>query len=462
MRRLVYGLICLFSFIVSVPAQSVKDRLNKAFQQLLNDPQIRYGTVGISVVNSETGQTIFEYNGNVGLAPASCQKLVTSATAFELLGASYRYKTELGHDGEVRDGKLKGNLHITGYGDPTLGSWRYVGTGDTTIIKEWKKRIQDVGIKSIDGKIMVHADSWETGSVPGGWPWDDMGNYYGAGSYGLNWRENQYDLVLKSGPNTGDKVLIAKTIPVLHNMIFTNELTAGKKGSGDNAYIYAAPYSERAFIRGTIPPAQSAFTISGSMTQPGMQLGYTLSETLANGAGKQPGVIEQQTSGKIKSIHIQYSPVLDSINYWFMRKSVNLYGETLLKTFAFEKSKKGKTEEGLEIMKDFWKTKGIEPASLRMIDGSGLSPQNRVTTQALVKVLQYARSRPWYTQYLAAFPEYNKMKLKSGTIGGSKGFAGYHTSKDGVNYTVAIIVNNYDGSANEIVRKMFLVLDELK
>ncbi len=462
MRRLVYGLICFFSFILSVPAQSVKDRLNKAFQQLLNDSQMRYGTIGISVVNSESGQTIFEYNGNVGLAPASCQKLVTSATAFELLGANYRYKTELGHDGEVRDGKLKGNLHITGYGDPTLGSWRYIGTADTAIIKEWKKRIQDMGIKSIDGKIIVHSDSWETGSVPGGWPWDDMGNYYGAGSYGLNWRENQYDLVLKSGPNTGDKVMIAKMIPVLHNMIFTNELMAGKKGSGDNAYIYAAPYSERAFIRGTIPPAQSAFTISGSMTQPAMQLGYTMAEALVNAAGKQPGVIEQPTSNKIKSIHLQYSPVLDSINYWFMRKSVNLYGETLVKTFAFEQSQKGKTEDGLEIMKDFWKTKGIDPASLRMIDGSGLSPQNRVTTQALVKVLQYARSRPWYTQYLAAFPEYNKMKLKSGTIGGSKGFAGYHTSKEGVSYTVAVIVNNYDGSANEIVRKMFLVLDELK
>ncbi len=462
MRRLVYGLICFFSFIVSVPAQSVKDRLNKTFQQLLNDPQMRYGTVGISVVNSESGQTIFEYNGNVGLAPASCQKLVTSATAFELLGANYRYKTELGHDGDIRDGKLKGNLHITGYGDPTLGSWRYSGTSDTAIIRDWQKKLQNVGIKSIDGKIVVHSDSWETASVPGGWPWDDIGNYYGAGSYGLNWRENQYDLVLKSGPNPGDKVMIAKTIPVLHNMIFTNELKAGKKGSGDNAYIYAAPYSERAFIRGTIPPAQSAFTISGSMTQPAMQLGYTLAEALVNGVGKQPGVIEQLNSNKIKSIHVQYSPVLDSINYWFMRKSVNLFGETFVKTFAFEKSGKGITEEGLEIMKDFWKTKGIDAASLRMIDGSGLSPQNRVTTQALVKVLQYARSRPWYMQYSAAFPEYNKMKLKSGTIGGSKGFAGYHTSKEGVGYTVAIIVNNYDGSANEIVRKMFLVLDELK
>jgi D-alanyl-D-alanine carboxypeptidase/D-alanyl-D-alanine-endopeptidase (penicillin-binding protein 4) len=54
------------------------------------------------------------------------------------------------------------------------------------------------------------------------------------------------------------------------------------------------------------------------------------------------------------------------------------------------------------------------------------------------------------------------MKLKSGTIGGAKSFAGFHTAKDGTAYTVAIIVNNYDGSAGEIVRKMFRVLDVLK
>lgn len=462
MRRLVYMCICLFSCIGFVSAQSVQERLNKAFQQFTGDPQMRYAIAGISVVNSESGQTIFEYNGNTGLAPASCQKLVTSATALELLGINYRYKTTLGYDGEIRDGRLTGNLYITGYGDPTLGSWRYVGTSDTSIIRQWQKKIQDLRIKKIDGQIIVQANQWETASVPGGWPWDDMGNYYGAGSYGLNWRENQYDLVLKSGPNPGDKVMIAKMIPVLHDMIFTNELVAGKKGSGDNAYIYSAPYNDRAFIRGTIPPSQSAFIISGSMTNPGTQLGYTLAAALTDATGKQPGVREQLNKKSTQMIHVQYSPVLDSINYWFMRKSVNLYGETLVKTMAYEKNGKGSTEDGLEIMKDFWKTKGIDPASLRMIDGSGLSPQNRVTTNSLVKVLQYARSRSWFTQYLAAFPEYNKMKLKSGTIGGAKGFAGYHTSKEGITYTVALIVNNYDGSANEIVRKMFLILDELK
>ncbi len=152
------------------------------------------------------------------------------------------------------------------------------------------------------------------------------------------------------------------------------------------------------------------------MTNPGMELGYTLAASLVDGSGKQPAVRDHAKKVVIQPILVQYSPVLDSINYWFMRKSVNLYGETLVKTLAYEKNAKAVTEDGLDIMKEFWKNKGIDPASLRMIDGSGLSPQNRVTTSSLVKVLQYARSRPWFTQYINAFPEYNKMKLKSGTI----------------------------------------------
>ena len=163
-----------------------------------------------------------------------------------------------------------------------------------------------------------------------------------------------------------------------------------------------------------------------------------------------------------KTLYELQSPALDSLNYWFMKKSINLYGEALIKTIAYEKKGEGSTEKGLEILKQFWKEKGIEPSALHMKDGSGLSPANRVTPTALVQVLQYARTKSWFKYYYDALPEYNGMKLKSGTIGGVKAFAGYHTAKDGTPYTVAIIVNNYDGSTAEVIKKMFRVLDELK
>ncbi len=52
------------------------------------------------------------------MAPASCQKTITSATAMELLGPQYRYRTILGYDGEIANGALNGNLYIIGSGRP--------------------------------------------------------------------------------------------------------------------------------------------------------------------------------------------------------------------------------------------------------------------------------------------------------------------------------------------------------
>jgi len=97
-----------------------------------------------------------------------------------------------------------------------------------------------------------------------------------------------------------------------------------------------------------------------------------------------------------------------------------------------------------------------------MYDGSGLSPLNRVTTHAQVEVLKYAKGRKWYPSFYDALPEYNNMKMKSGTINDVKGFCGYHKAKDGKEYIFSFLVNNYSGKSTTLVSKMYKVLDVLK
>ena len=161
-------------------------------------------------------------------------------------------------------------------------------------------------------------------------------------------------------------------------------------------------------------------------------------------------------------IYTHYSPPIDSIVYWFLKKSVNLYGESFIKTIAYEKQGFGSADSGLVILKKFWKENGIDEDELNMYDGSGLSPLNRLTTHAQVEVLKFARTRTWFTDYFNAFPEYNGMRIKSGTISDVKGFCGYHTSKSGTEYIFSFLVNNYSGKASELVNKMYKVLDVLK
>jgi D-alanyl-D-alanine carboxypeptidase/D-alanyl-D-alanine-endopeptidase (penicillin-binding protein 4) len=458
---------------VSIVAQTVPQKLAKAVTAFEADSQMRHAILGFCVVDSKTGKPVYEHHSQIGLAPASTQKLFTSAAALEILGPKYQYVTQMQFMSPVRrQGMMQARLEITGSGDPTFGSWRYKGTSDTAILNKWVSAIKAMGIQEIKGKIDVYDYHFreETG-IPGGYIWEDMGNYYGAGTSLLNWHENQYDLFFNAG-TTGEPAKIDKIVPAQKQLAFENEVVAGEPGSGDNAYIYSAPFSTKAYVTGTIPPGRKSFSISGSMPDPAYTFATALrDELIKNGIRIDTTVITSRDHLDVAMATPTYedipggrhqSPTLDSIVYWFLRRSINLYGEALVKTIGKEATYHYSIDSGLVRIKDFWVQHGIDRAALHIEDGSGLSPQNRVTTDAMVKVLQYAKTRPWYNAFYIALPDYNGMKMKSGSIGGARAFAGYHKAKDGKEYTYAIIVNNYDGSSGEAVKKLYKVLDVLK
>ncbi|PRY11655.1 D-alanyl-D-alanine carboxypeptidase/D-alanyl-D-alanine-endopeptidase (penicillin-binding protein 4) [Pontibacter ummariensis] len=444
-------------------AQSVSGRLASAFKTFQNDPQLRNGIASLYVVDAKTGKVVFDQNSQLGLAPASTQKIITSASAYELLGDGFQYKTKfaLAKTGE------EGKLLIMPTGDPTLGSWRWGNTKDEAVLKELTQAISRQGVKHISS-ITVDNEGWNEEAIPDGWMWQDVGNYYGAGPAKLNWRENQFDVMLRSGKNIGDPVSIVGTVPELKGYKLRSELSSAAAGTGDNAYIYFPVNGTTGVIRGTIPVNESRFKISGALPAASDQFAGTLQDALTEAGIRSTGKVVVDSRGtanqqaKYAPFYTVTSPSLDSIIYWFNRKSVNLYGEALLRTIGYQKSGVGSTDAGVEAIQNLWKTRGIPETELNIVDGSGLSPLNRVTTQAQVKVLQHARKQPWFDGFYASLPLYNDMKMKSGTIRGVKGYTGYHKAKDGNEYVFSFLINNYNGSSGALVRKMYNVLDELK
>lgn len=326
-------------------------------------------------------------------------------------------------------------------------------------------------VKSLPSKtystIIVDSSSWETGDIPDGWMWQDIGNYYGAAPEKLSWRENQFDVLLQSGNKTGDPVNIVGTIPsVLYQYGLTSFVTAARSGSGDNAYIYFPANGKQGIIKGTIPVNENRFSISGAFPSGALQFVNELKDTLTKlhllALPNQPVTSFFGAYKGFTPFYTETSPPLDSIIFWLNRKSVNLYAEALIKAIGFTKKGSGTTDNGLEIVKDFWKEKGIAETELNMFDGSGLSPLNRTTTHAQVQILKYARQQPWFSSFYESLPLYNGMKMKSGTITNVKGFTGYHTGSTGKTYIFSFLVNNYNGSATALVRKMYKVLDALK
>lgn len=459
----------LFCLITVANAQNRIQNLEKAFNNLLNDEQAKHAIVSLCVLDANTGKTLYAKNEQIGLATASTLKTITAATALSILGKDFQFQTTLAYTGTITtDGTLKGNLIIIGSGDPTLGSWRYQNK-ENAVLNTWVTAIKTAGIKKIEGTIIGDDRIFGTQTTPEGWVWQDIGNYYGAGTSGLAWRENQFDIHLKPGNSTADEAKVVKTVPATPYVQIVNELKTGSPGSGDRAYAFLPPYSNTTYLRGSWGIGISKTGISVALPDPAFDCAYRLQDTL-----KRLGIStsQQATTTRLMTLNNQVipsvtqkistisSPNLREITYWFLKKSINLYGESLLKTIAIKSGKAGTTAKGAETEINFWADKGIDRTALNIIDGSGLSPGDRITTSAMASVLFQIQKENWFPEYYKALPEYNGMKIKSGTINDVSAFAGYHTDAAGNKYVVVININNYNGSG--INKKLFKVLDELK
>ncbi|TCJ19642.1 D-alanyl-D-alanine carboxypeptidase/D-alanyl-D-alanine-endopeptidase [Flaviaesturariibacter flavus] len=447
--------------------QPVAERLARAWQRFEGDSQMRSAMASLYVEEAGGGTVVFEKNAYTGLATASTLKVVTAASAYELLGKDFRYTTRLAYDGKIEKGMLRGNLYVIGSGDPSLGSWRWKETGTDSVMARMARAVRSQGIRTYSGLSIV-APGWNEEAIPDGWTWNDIGQYYGAGSTGLTWHENQFDMKLQPGTKAGDSIrlLEAKPDPVQPVRIAA---VTGAAGSGDDSYLYhaigisGASWGMGPTLRGSIG-AGKVITVSGSLPNPVATFAQEFRLQLRNTAQQSGGPLMAPTAdtAKMTVFYRGQSPPLDSLVYWFLRRSINLYGEAFLKTIALEQSTSASTVKGAQLVRDFWKEKGIDPVELRLRDGSGLSPETRVTTHAQVQVLQYARKQSWFGGYYTGFPVYNDMKMKSGTISAVKGFCGFHKSKDGKEYVFSFLVNNYNGRESSIVQKMYAVLNELK
>ncbi|WP_294299720.1 D-alanyl-D-alanine carboxypeptidase/D-alanyl-D-alanine-endopeptidase [uncultured Chryseobacterium sp.] len=441
-----------------VLAQDIAQKLDAATKNLMNSS----GAVSSNLsfyVSDENGNFLYEYQGNKGLSTASTQKIFTAAAALEVLGKNYTYKTTASYSGTVSNGNLNGNLFISSNGDPTLGSWRYEGYKPENFRQKLIEAVKKSGIKKISGDLVIDDSYFDHQTVPGGWPWDDLGNYYGAGVWGVNWRENQFDI------NMNGTEFKSFSYP-LEGVKWLNDLKSG--GSSDQSLIFTAPHSDVALINGTLP--SKLVTVSGATPNPPLQLGVEakqwLKESGIDFSGKVITNSQLEIEGgkpqemPVNKIVLTYeSPALEKIIYWFLRKSINLYGETLVKTLGKEKKGNPSFKSGVAYLKEFWKSKGINPVMINFADGSGLSPQNYVSAKAEVQALLYAKKQPWFEAYYDGFPtQDNGIKMKSGTMRDTKSYAGFHTSKDGKKYVFSIIINNFQGSGGAELQKILNVL----
>lgn len=478
-------ILLLLSLSVISTAQT---RLQTAIEDLISYEPMKYGSLSICVLDVETGQIIAQHNPNMSLVPASTMKAVTTATALGVLGHSYTYKTELEYDGKIKDGSLDGNLYIKGSGDPTLGSDQLE---DMLSLKEIMGQmtgsIQKKGIKKIDGYVIGDGSIFGTAMPAANWQWNDIGNYYGVGAGGLNIHENMYYLFLKQKNTVGNPPDVVRIVPEMPYLGFINELQSDKRGTGDNAYIFGAPYSMTRYVRGTIPVGTKEFRVKGAMPDPAQYAAYRLTEELENSGISTKkiakNIFEYRREGQdrytAREVLMTFtSPPLSKIVQRTNEKSVNLYAEALLKTMAKVKKSVGTTEKGVEVVKEFWEERGMDMEGFFMEDGSGLSPRNGVTSYQLSQIMRkIAKDKSIFEHFYPSLAiggrtgtarfmfkkskAAGNVRLKSGSMRRVRAYTGYAKTKSGKLVSFTIIANNFMGESRLIRTKMEKIMEGL-
>ncbi|MBK7476516.1 MAG: D-alanyl-D-alanine carboxypeptidase [Haliscomenobacter sp.] len=236
--------------------------IQRAVQQFAADPALKHAGVGISVVDIQTNQMAASHLPHLSLVPASSLKVVTSSTAMAVLGSSYRFLTQLEIGGTIQGKTLQGNVYVTGFGDPTLGSPTMPGAMPMeALMAKFREALANKGIRTVNGYVVGDGTWFPADAAGRGWAWADLGNYYASGAWGLNLHENFYFLRFQRSASVGATPRIALIEPHVPGLEFFNEVKQATPQTGDNAYIFGAPFTGLRYVRGTIPAGAGQFAI---------------------------------------------------------------------------------------------------------------------------------------------------------------------------------------------------------
>ena len=280
------------------------------------------------------GETIYSLNGTPSLTPASNQKLLTAATALDILGADTTLSTRFLAGGPPVDGVLTGDLWMVGGGDPVITTdARAGGAGDTGRLQTDLESVADMlvalGITQVTGSVVGDDSRHDTARLLPGWP--------------ERW--------LAGGT-------VAPLSALLVNDGWQVDPTTGEGPGG------ATPN----------PPAHAAAALTQLLTERGVQV------VGAPSAGTAPASMEE--------VMAVASPTIGQLAQQLLTFSDNTTGELLLREIGLAVSGEGSSAAGAAAVAEWAATKGLPVEGTAVADGSGLSSANNVTCELLAGLLR--------------------------------------------------------------------------
>ena len=195
--------------------------------------------------------------------PASTMKVVTLAVAAERLGWDARFTTRLETTGSIEDGVLRGDLIVTGDGDPTIGERE-----DTPrVLDEWAGRLAMLGVTRIDGRLIGDDDVLPDQALGAGWAWDDLAFGFAAPIGALQFHEGSAQVVITAGPRP-DTPASMRLEPASTDLVLTGQVTTTGPDTPPAVFTRRRPFSRTLEVTGSVPRTDRDYVRTVSTDNP--------------------------------------------------------------------------------------------------------------------------------------------------------------------------------------------------
>ncbi len=419
-------------------------------------------SLGVHVIDLETGTEVYGYRADQERILASNTKLFTSAAALDLLGPGYFFETELRGRGRLVDGTWQGQLAVLGGGDPNIsGRFHY---GDPyAVFRQWAAALRRQGIQRIDGDIYLAPDLFGDRFVHPDWPDDQLDRWYEAPVAALSFNDNC--VLVKVWPTRPGQPARVQLVPSVEIFEVDNRArTANVRHS--RVWITRSPGSAVIRVGGTISsrrsgPVEKWLTVPDPVRYFGAGLRDALSDEGLEIRGD-VRVVETLPPGVWMTLAVHRSDLLSTLEV-INKRSQNFYAESVFKLLGARQCLDGSWAGGSRVVSEFLQRALFEPGGLeeevfQLADGSGMSRGNRATPRALTRLLRYMDRHPWADEFkatlpysgeddlswedrLAAPPYAGRVFAKTGTLNGVSTLSGYALGLSGRRYAFSILCN---------------------
>jgi D-alanyl-D-alanine carboxypeptidase/D-alanyl-D-alanine-endopeptidase (penicillin-binding protein 4) len=448
------------------------------------------GTWGVLVTDADTGEVLYALNPERYFQPASNAKLFTTAMALATLGPEFRIRTRILTNGKLRAGRLEGDLVLEGLGDANLSNrvfpptTAFSGTPPTAATPAAREKERDGppekalaeladqvvahGVKEVAGDVIVDDSYLDRGRFPSGWTLDDTVWAYGAAISAIAVNDNALRLDVRPGKTAGAPLeLSISPLPSIYQVRST-AVTTAQPLEEPQLKLSREPESRMFVLSGSLPlgaaprllqvavqePAESAaLMLLGLLQMRGVRvIGHARARHFGDPQPSTPPGQKAQTLAERSSL-----PLFEDV--WITNKmSLNLHAELMLRIAAREKTGAAGMDDALKFAGQFREKIGIAKEEVGLTDGSGLSRNDLVTPQAMVRLLAWAARQDWSSRFRSSLPvagedgtlenrmrntaAAGRVQAKTGLTDHVEGLSGYATTVRGEHLIFSMFGNN--------------------